>query len=297
MARTSSASPRSRPALQRGQLAAGLGGAAGERGHAVGPVLVVGRRGPGPAPSRRRPARSACGARSAASWSASASSEASRAASASSVAMTAWSTKAPRSRSTPRRRSVSTASRPRARSRRLSKRTRASPRSSPPTWPSWDSAAITDGVERGEGAAQQRLLVGQLGPGGAAVGQAPAQRGELASGEEQVQRPQLGDEVAVPAGGVGLALERAQLAAHLAQEVAEPGEVALGGGEAALGLLLALAELQDAGGLLDDEAAVLGPGVEHGVDLALARRSRAAGGRRRCRRAAPARRGDGRARR
>ena len=85
-----------------------------------------------------------------------------------------------------------------------------------------------------------------------------------------MQRPQLGDEVAVAPGGVGLALERAELAAHLAQEVAEPGEVALGGGEAALGLLLALAVLQDPGGLLDDQAALLGPGVEHGVDLALA---------------------------
>ena len=81
---------------------------------------------------------------------------------------------------------------------------------------------------------------------------------------------QLGDEVAVAAGGVGLALERPELAAHLAQEVAEAGEVALGGGEAALGLLLALAVLQDAGRLLDDEAALLGPGVEHRVDLALA---------------------------
>ena len=72
------------------------------------------------------------------------------------------------------------------------------------------------------------------------------------------------------AGGVGLALERAELAAHLAEQVLEPGEVALGGGQPALGLLLALAVLQDAGGLLDDQAPLLGPGVEHGVDLALA---------------------------
>ena len=126
------------------------------------------------------------------------------------------------------------------------------------------------GVELGEGAAQEVVLGGQLGAGGGAVGQAPGEGGELAPGEEHLQRAQLGDEVAVAAGGVGLALERAELAAHLAQEVAEPGEVALGGGEPALGLLLALAVLQDAGRLLDDEAAVLGPGVEHGVDLALA---------------------------
>ena len=83
-------------------------------------------------------------------------------------------------------------------------------------------------------------------------------------------RAQLGDEAAVAAGGVGLALERAELAAHLAEQVLRRSEVALGGLEPALGLLLALAELQDAGRLLDDRPAVLGPGVEHRVDLALA---------------------------
>ena len=60
------------------------------------------------------------------------------------------------------------------------------------------------------------------------------------------QRGELGDDGAVAAGGVGLALERAQLAAHLAEQVLQPGEVALGGGEPALGLLLAPPELQDA---------------------------------------------------
>jgi hypothetical protein len=74
----------------------------------------------------------------------------------------------------------------------------------------------------------------------------------------------------VAAGGVGLALEGAQLAPDLAQEVLEAGEVALGGGEAPLGPLLALAVLEDAGGLLEDQAALLGSGVEDGVDLALA---------------------------
>ena len=153
------------------------------------------------------------------------------------------------------------------------------------------------GVELGEGAAQEVVLGGQLGAGGGAVGEPAGEGGELPAGEEHLEGAQLGDEVAVAPGGVGLALERAELAAHLAEEVAEPGEVALGGGEPALGLLLALAVLQDAGGLLDDEAAVLGPGVEHRVDLALARRSRAAGGRRRCRRAAPGCRAAGTARR
>ena len=72
------------------------------------------------------------------------------------------------------------------------------------------------------------------------------------------------------AGGLGLALQRAQLAAHLPQQVLDPQQAALGGLQAALGLLLALAELEDAGRLLHDLAPLLGPGVQHGVDLALA---------------------------
>ena len=69
---------------------------------------------------------------------------------------------------------------------------------------------------------------------------------------------------------VGLALERPQLPAHLTQQVGEAQQVALGRLEPALGLLAALAELQDARRFLDDRPAVLGPGVEHGVELALA---------------------------
>ena len=71
-------------------------------------------------------------------------------------------------------------------------------------------------------------------------------------------------------GRLGLPFERAQLAADLAEQVLHAQQVGLGGVEPALGLLLALAELEHAGGLLDDRPAILGPGVEHGVDLALA---------------------------
>ena len=48
------------------------------------------------------------------------------------------------------------------------------------------------------------------------------------------------------ARGVGLALERPQLAAHLAQQVGEAQQVALGRLEPALAPSPALAELQDA---------------------------------------------------
>ena len=72
------------------------------------------------------------------------------------------------------------------------------------------------------------------------------------------------------AGGLGLALERPQLAANLAQQVLHAQQAGLGGVEAALGLLLAPAVLEHAGGLLDDRPAILRTGVQHGVDLALA---------------------------
>ena len=81
---------------------------------------------------------------------------------------------------------------------------------------------------------------------------------------------ELGDQVAVAAGGIGLTLERAELAPDLAQQVLDAQQVGLGGVEPTLGLLLALAVLEDARGLLDDAAPVFGPGVEHGVDLTLA---------------------------
>ncbi len=71
------------------------------------------------------------------------------------------------------------------------------------------------------------------------------------------------------AGRLGLLLERSQLAAHLAQQVLQPDQAGLGRLEAPLGALLAPAELEDAGRLLDDQAAVLGSGVEDGVEVAL----------------------------
>ena len=76
------------------------------------------------------------------------------------------------------------------------------------------------------------------------------------TGEVEPDRAQLLDDRAVALCGLGLALQRRELAAHLAQQVVEPQQVALGRDQAALGALLALAELQDAGGFLDDRAPV-----------------------------------------
>ncbi len=97
-----------------------------------------------------------------------------------------------------------------------------------------------------------------------------AQAGDLAARHEHPQRVQFGDECFVALRCLRLPLERAELAADLAQEILEPEQVRLGRVETALGLLLALAVLEDAGGLLDDPSALLGASVEYGVDLALA---------------------------
>ena len=126
------------------------------------------------------------------------------------------------------------------------------------------------GVEAGQLGLERGLRLRGLDARGSEARELGPQAGDLAAGDVHAQGAELGDELAVAAGGLGLALERAQLAAHLAQQVLHAQQAGLGGVEAALGLLLALAVLQHAGGLLDDRPALLGPGVEHGVDLALA---------------------------
>ena len=101
-------------------------------------------------------------------------------------------------------------------------------------------------------------------------GEAGSQRGDLPAAQEDLQRAQLGDEVAVPAGGIGLAFERSQLAANLAQQILHTQQAGLGGVEAAFGSLLAAPELQDSGSLFDDRPPLLRPSIQHRVDLALA---------------------------
>ena len=85
------------------------------------------------------------------------------------------------------------------------------------------------GVELGQRPTQARLLGGELGPTARALLEAGAQAVELPAGGEDAQGLQLGHHAGVAPGRVGLALERPQLAAHLAEEVLEAGEVALGG--------------------------------------------------------------------
>ena len=71
-------------------------------------------------------------------------------------------------------------------------------------------------------------------------------------------------------GLVGLALQRPQLPVDLGGDVARALEVRVHAGELAQRALLALLVLEDAGGLLDERAAVLGARVQDLVETALA---------------------------
>ena len=88
--------------------------------------------------------------------------------------------------------------------------------------------------------------------------------------EVDLQRAELGDQIAVATCRVGLALERSELTAHLAKQILHAQQAGLGGVETTLGALLATAELQHAGGFFDDRSTLFGAGVQHRVDLALA---------------------------
>ena len=93
---------------------------------------------------------------------------------------------------------------------------------------------------------------------------------QLRAGQVAAHRQQLRGNDVVRAGGGSLALEGADLAAHLAYEITQALEVLRGGGEAPLGTLAASTVLEHPGRLFDDGSAVLGTGVEHGVQLPLA---------------------------
>ena len=71
------------------------------------------------------------------------------------------------------------------------------------------------------------------------------------------------------ARSLGLAAERSELAADLTGEVVDPGEVDLHGLHLAQRALLALAVLQDTGGLLDEATPLLGRGAQDRIELPL----------------------------
>jgi len=126
------------------------------------------------------------------------------------------------------------------------------------------------GVEFGELGLQLRFGPRGLDPIDGDRLEFGAQTRDLSAGHEHLQRAKFGDEPFVAARRFCLTFEWAELTAHLAEQVLQPQQVRLGGIEPTLGLLLALAVLEDSGRLFDDAAPVLRSGVEDRIDLTLA---------------------------
>ena len=86
---------------------------------------------------------------------------------------------------------------------------------------------------------------------------------------EQLERFQLGAQVAELLGLLRRPLERCEPPLHLSDHVGKAEQVLLGGFELALGLLAPGLVLRDPGGLLEDAASVLGPRADDEADAAL----------------------------
>ena len=192
-------------------------------------AVAVGRR-------ARRPPRStssssrACssGSRARRASATAASSDRSRAASASRLAATLASMSCTRSRSRLRRRSSRTADSPRARSRSCSTRTSASPTSRRAAW-------RRGGPRRpGRRCPSGPAPAGSRPPAARSCRRSSRQRlasrrcsaGDLPTGHVDPQAVSSPDHLAVAAGRLGLALQRAQLAADLPQQVLDPQQAA-----------------------------------------------------------------------
>ena len=136
--------------------------------------------------------------------------------------------------------------------------------------PARDSSSDFAPGGHGELALDQRALL----PRRRLVGDVPvegvAQLDQVVGEQPQPGVAQVGLHAGGAAGDLGLPAQRLELAAQLGGQVGEPVEVVLHPVELAERLLLALAVLEDAGGLLDEGAAVLGAAGEDGVELALA---------------------------
>ena len=115
-----------------------------------------------------------------------------------------------------------------------------------------------------------------LGRGAGLVGLFPAAVEEQALGMAQVFA-----DLAVAGGLAGLTFELGQLGGELFDDVVDAGEVLFGAVQLQLGLVSALVEPGNAGGLFEDAAAGLGLGVDQLGNLALPdkRRGMGAGGR------------------
>ena len=160
--------------------------------------------------------------------------------------------------------------RPRACSRSDSERTRSSPRSSPPRADRRDSAPSTSVSSVGEPGPQRAVLLAEVAPG-ARRGCRGAACSRVSSRPATWTRRVVSSSTSEPCRRAASAWRSSGRSWRRTSRSRSWRRVRLPSvdGEPALGLLLAAPVLQDAGRLLDDQPPVLGPGVEHRVDLAL----------------------------
>ena len=96
------------------------------------------------------------------------------------------------------------------------------------------------------------------------------QLGQVVREEPQPGVTRLGLDDGRPPRRLGLATQGSQLAADLAAQIGDPGQVGLHRLQLAQRLFLALAVLEDARGLFDEAPPLLGRRAQDGVQLALA---------------------------
>ena len=147
-------------------------------------------------------------------------------------------------------------------------------------------------ARRASASARERLRFGLGGRGRACssasrerrllgVDAAPAPRSTRRCSSERLGLADLARKLLVAPRLPRLPLQAFDLRVELAQDVAEAREVGFGRLQAQLGLVAAAVQAGDAGGILEDAAALLGLGVDDLADLALAHeRRRARAGRR-----------------
>ena len=122
-------------------------------------------------------------------------------------------------------------------------------------------------VERGPQALLEDALLG-LGPLSLLL--TGVQRLELRAGHIEADHPQLVVQLGVGTGRRRLAFERPDLAFDFSDQVEQPFQVLLGGGQPPFGPLTPAAVLENARRLLDDRPAVFGMRLQNGVEVALA---------------------------
>ena len=132
---------------------------------------------------------------------------------------------------------------------------------------------LLGGLAPPAGGRQHGLEPVTLGPGGGELRgerRAPgARRGGLGCQQQQAALGQLAAELLGPLGGRRLQAQRREPRADLLLDVRRPLEVEPDAGELLLGAAPAALVLAEAGGLLDQAAALVGPGQQDLVDAAL----------------------------